>query len=113
METHTLSPADWILLLDGIPAALFLLYYGLLVPWYRDKLGIAVFSFAFFVCAILALIAWSVLTGERAAEPVRIVLYTGLGVAMLAKFANVVIEQQAGRLARRRQHQPRKDRVNA
>lgn len=96
-----LAPSDIMLTFDLFLAVVFALYFALGKPrvWFRDRLGWVIFGYALAVIALLGLIVYAVLTGERVEEPVRLIVLGALGIALIAKTMSVFRERHEGRLA--------------
>lgn len=101
----TLAPSDIMLAVDLALAVVFALYFSLGKPrvWFRDRLGWVIFGYAIAVIALLGLIVYALLTGERVEEPARFVVGGGLGAALVAKTWSVYQERHEGRLSGARQ----------
>lgn len=104
------DPSDVALILDLGIAAFFAIYFATGKPrvWYRDRLGWVIFGYALSVVALLGLIVYGIVFGQKVAEPIRLVVATALAAALIAKTWSVHRERRAGRLAGDRPRYSRK-----
>lgn len=99
---HLLDPdlavSDLILLLDGVLAVILALVFALGKPraWFRDPLGWVIFNYAVATVALLFLIGWAIITGEKLLEVARLPIALALGFALTWKTAAIIRERQAG-----------------
>lgn len=96
----TLDPSDVTLVADLALAIALALYFALGRPrvWYRDRLGWVIFGYALAVVALLGLIVYGIVFGQKVDEPIRFVVGAGLGVALIAKLRAIHMERVAGRM---------------
>lgn len=96
-----LDPSDVALIIDLALAVFLALYFAAGRPrtWYRDRLGWAIFGYAVATVALLSLIVFGTVFGQRVIEPVRFVVGAALGVALASKTWSVYRERREGRLA--------------
>ena len=96
-----LDPSDAALIADLMLASIFALYFALGRPrvWYRDRLGWVIFGYALSVVALLGLIVYGIVFGQKVDEPIRLAVALGLAGALVAKTWSVYRERRAGRLA--------------
>lgn len=97
---HSLDLSDVMLVVDLGLAVFLALFFALGKPrvWYRDRLGWVIFGYAVAVIALLGLIVYAVVTGQRIDEWARIVVAGGLGLALLAKIRAIALERRRGRM---------------
>lgn len=97
-----LDPSDVALLIDLGLALILATYFALGRPrtWFLDRLGWVIFGYAVAVVALLALIVYGIVFGQRVTEPLRFLVGGGLGVALIAKTWSVYRERREGRVAR-------------
>lgn len=102
VDLTTLAPSDVTLLINFILATFLALYFALGRPrtWYTDRFGWVIFSYAMVTVFFIGLIAYAIIFGERAAEPIRFTIGIGMAVALVAKTRAVYRERREGRLAR-------------
>jgi hypothetical protein len=96
-----LAPSDYLVIGALVPAAWFAVSYGVWSPWYRAALGVVVFMYALTVVALLGLIVYGIVVGERIGEPVRFVVALALFVSLSAKVVVLHMERRAGRIGTR------------
>jgi hypothetical protein len=101
-----LAPSDWLLFSCALPIAWFVLVYGFFTKWWEDPFGWIILSGALGLLLVLASIIFSVFTGNRIVEPVRIVLYGLILISWLGK--DVVLHRErhrgkAQRMARKKE----------
>ena len=96
-----LAPSDVTLLIDLILAVILAVYFAAGRPrtWYRDRLGWVIFGYAAATVALLALIVYGIVFGQKVVEPVRLLVGSALGVALASKTWSVYRERREGRLA--------------
>lgn len=96
-----LDPSDLVLLVDFVLALVLLGVFALGRPrtWYTDPLGWVIFYYALSVVALLFLIGWAIVLGQRLDEIFRFLIAVGLGAGLIWKTTAVVGERQRGRLA--------------
>lgn len=96
----SLEPSDVLLFADFMLAIALAAYFALGKPrvWPRDRLGWVIFGYAVAVVALLGLIVYGVIFGQRVDEPFRIVVLGGLGVALVAKTRAIYLERRRGRM---------------
>lgn len=96
-----LDPSDFVLLIDFVLAVVLLGVFALGRPrtWYTDPLGWVIFYYALSVVALLFLIGWAIVLGQRMDEIFRFLIAIGLGAGLIWKTTAVVGERQRGRLA--------------
>lgn len=94
-----LSPSDVALILDFVLAIIFATYFafGAGFTWTRDPLGWVIFGYAIAVVALLGLIVYGIALGQTVAEPLRFIVGSALGVALLAKTRSVYLERRKAR----------------
>lgn len=94
-----LEPSDITLIIDALLAVFLAGYFALGRPraWFRDRLGWVIFGYALAVVALLALIVYDIVFGQKVDEPVRFVVGAALGVALVAKTRAIHNERRAGR----------------
>lgn len=95
----TFDPSDYFLVIDLALALIFLGYFSLGHPrvWYRDRLGWVIMSYALAVVALLCLIVYSIVFGQRVDEVVRSAVALTLGAALLAKTWSMRQERRGAR----------------
>jgi hypothetical protein len=108
----SLDPSDYALMLDLILAIAFALVFTLGRPrvWYRDPLGWVIFGYAVAVIALLGLIVYGIVFGQKVGEPLRFTVGTLLALALLAKTWAIHQERRAGRMPGQRPTPKRKAR---
>lgn len=106
----TLEPSDIALIVDLALAVVLALYFAIGHPrvWFRDRLGWVVFGYACAVVALLALIVYGIVFGQKVDEPIRLAVGAALAVALVAKTRAVHNERRRGRLAGARSSSDRK-----
>lgn len=94
------DPSDYALLVDFILAVALAAYFSLGRPrtWYRDSLGWVVFGYAVAVVALLGLIVYGIVFGQKVDEPFRFLVGAILGVALIAKMVSVYGERRKARV---------------
>lgn len=97
----SLAPSDITLIIDLALAVFLALYFAIGRPrtWYRDRLGWVIFGYAVATVALLALIVYGIVFGQKVIEPLRLVVGSALGVALASKTWSVYRERREGRLA--------------
>lgn len=95
-----LDPSDYALVIDFVLAVVLALFFSLGRPrvWYRDRLGWVIFGYAVAVVALLGLIVYGIVFGQKVDEPIRFVVGAGLGVALVAKLRAIYLERKRGRM---------------
>jgi hypothetical protein len=95
-----MSASDVTFVVDFLLAAALALYFAVGRPrvWYRDRLGWVIFSYAVATVALLSLIVYGVVFGQRVGEPARFFVGAALGAALLAKLRAVYLERRRGRM---------------
>lgn len=99
-----LEPSDYSLVLDLLLALALMVYFAAGKPrvWYRDRLGWVLFGYAAAVSALLLLIVYGIVFGQKVDEPYRLVVGIGLAIAFVAKIRAIHIERKLGREANQR-----------
>lgn len=102
-----LAPSDVIILLDFALAVVLALVFALGRPrtWYRDPLGWVIFYYSLATVALLFLIGWAIVVGEKLIELARLPIAIALGFALIWKTVAIIRERHAGRKARAREHE--------
>lgn len=102
------DPSDYALLIDFILALFLALYFSVGRPrtWYRDRLGWVIFGYAVAVVALLGLIVYGIVFGQKVDEPIRFLVGGLLGVALVAKTWSVYRERREARTERLRFAEP-------
>lgn len=95
-----LDPSDYALSLDLLLAVALALFFAIGRPrvWYRDRLGWVIFGYAVATVALLSLIVYGIVFGQKVAEPIRLLVGIGLAVALAAKIRAVHNERARGRM---------------
>lgn len=98
--------SDVLLMLCVIPAAWFVLAYGIGSPWWRvgrhGWLGVVTFLHSLSIALLLTLIVYGIVFGQRVDEPYRVVISALLIVALTSKCVLLHHERREGRLERNR-----------
>lgn len=96
-----IAPSDIALIVDLGLAVVFVLVFALGKPrvWFRDQLGWVIFYYALAVVALLFLIVWAIIFGQRLDEIYRFVIATALGFALIWKTYQIIRERYLGRKA--------------
>lgn len=102
VDFSTLAPSDLMLLLNFTLATFLAAYFAFGYPrtWVRDRLGWVIFGYAVVTVAFIGLIAYAIVFGQKAAEPIRFAIGLGMAAALVAKTWAVYRERREGRLAR-------------
>jgi len=102
VDLTTLAPSDVMLLVNFVLATFLALYFALGHPrtWIHDRLGWVIFGYAVVTVAFIGLIAYAIVFGERAVEPIRLAIGVGMAGALVAKIWAVYRERREGRIAR-------------
>lgn len=114
MFPDTFSPSlSDIFLLIGLPfAAWFPITYSLGSPWYKVKrhgwIGVMTLLHSLSVAALLFLIVWGIVYGQRIDEAFRLPISAVLALAFAAKVAILHAERRRGRIMRRDRHEREK-----
>lgn len=97
----TLEPSDYTLILDLALGVFLALYFALGKPrvWFRDRLGWVIFGYACAVVALLALIVYGIVFGQKVDEPFRFLVGGALAAALISKTWAIHNERRRGRLA--------------
>lgn len=92
----SLDPSDVFLLIDFVLAIILLIVFTLThgFGWVRDRLGWVIAFYALAVVALLFLISWATLTGERLIEIFRLPIAAALGVALVWKTVAIITERR-------------------
>ena len=99
-----LDPSDIALIVDFFLAAALALVFAIGRPrtWHRDPLGWVIFYYALATVALLFLIVWGIVAGQKVDEWARFLISTALAVALVWKIVAVVRERHKGRIAGQR-----------
>lgn len=102
VDFSTLAASDLVLLLNFALATFLAAYFALGHPrtWVHDRLGWVIFGYAVVTVAFIGLIAYAIVFGERAIEPIRLAIGIGMAGALVAKIWAVYRERREGRIAR-------------
>lgn len=92
-----MTASDIVLVAALVPAAWFALSYGLFSPWYTDPLGWVILLYAISVVALLGLIVYGVVYGQKVDEPVRFLVGFAIFCTLTAKVVILHLERRAGR----------------
>ena len=92
--------SDIVLMLCAFVALIFVAVFAFGPPrsWGREPLGWVVFLYALSVAALLSLISYAMLAGERAPEYLRLPIALFLLSALTSKLYLLLRERRAGRL---------------
>lgn len=93
------TPSDIALIGCFFVALALTIYFALGKPrvWFRDRLGWVLFGYALATDALLALIVYGVVFGQRVEEPLRLLVALALGAALIAKIWAIFRERRRGR----------------
>lgn len=100
-QAFPLTVSDFFLLMDLILAVVFVLYFSIGKPrtWYKDPLGWVIFGYGVAVVALLGLICYAIVFGQKVDELFRSLVSVALGGALIMKTLSVHQERAKGRLA--------------
>lgn len=100
----SLDPSDVVLILDLIAAFVVALYFAVGRPrvWHKDRLGWVIFGYAVATVALLVLIVYGIVFGQKVHEVARFLVAAGLLAALVSKGHSMYRERRAGRMANKR-----------
>lgn len=106
-----LNPSDVALMIDLFLAVFLAFYFALGRPrtWFRDRLGWVIFGYAVAVVALLLLIVYGIVFGQKVDEIFRLAVGVGLALALVSKIWSVYRERREGRRASARPVARRKE----
>lgn len=93
---HSLTPSDYPLLLAFVAALWVALVFTFGRPrrWARSGLGWAIFISSWALVALLFLIGWGIISGERFPEWGRFGIATAVAVGLIWKARNIHVERR-------------------
>lgn len=103
------SGSDAVLLTSFIVGLIFSASFALGRPraWFRDRLGWVIFLYSLAVDALLFLIVWAIVFGQKIGEEYRLLIAVALLGTLIAKIWIVHLERAEGReRARLRAEEP-------
>lgn len=104
MNGDAFSISDGLLTACFVVGVVFSLTFGLGKPrvWFHDLLGWVIFLYSLAVDALLFLIVWGIVVGQKIEEPARVVISSALLGALASKLWILHKERQRGRRANER-----------
>lgn len=102
--------SDYLLIGCLVSALVFALNFSLGPPrvWFRDPLGWVIFAQALSVFALLALIVYAVVFGQKVDEAIRIPVTALLFLSLIGKNVILHIERTRGRMPYERPEKPKR-----
>lgn len=102
-----LDPSDIALVADFILAISLAMIFALGRPrtWMQTSLGWVIFYYAISTVALLFLIVWSIVFGQKIDEIYRLLIAVGLGSALVWKMVAIIRERRIGRQADTDRHE--------
>lgn len=100
------TASDYFILAAFFGAAWFAISYALFSPWYKVQdhgwIGVMTLLHSWSVAALLFLIVWAIIFGQRIGEEVRLPISIFLALATMTKVVILHHERRTGRIARRK-----------
>lgn len=95
-----LQTSDWLMFAFAALLLFFVLDYGTGTPWWKAPVSTFVFEYGFSVLALIGLIIYGVVFGQRVEEWARIPVMFGLCVGIIGKIVVLKISRREGRIER-------------
>lgn len=96
-----MQTSDWLMFAFAALLLFFVLDYGTGTPWWKAPVSTFTFEYGLSVLALISLIIYGVVMGERVEEWARIPVMFGLCVGVLGKIIVLKVSRRQGRIARR------------
>lgn len=96
-----MQASDWLMFVFAALLLFFVLDYGTGTPWWKAPVSAFTFEYGLSVLALISLIIYGVVMGERVEEWARIPVMFGLCVGVLGKIIVLKVSRRQGRIARR------------
>lgn len=96
-----LQTSDWLMFAFAALLLFFVLDYGTGTPWWKAPVSTFVFEYGFSVLALIGLIIYGVIFGQRVEEWARIPVMFGLCVGIIGKIVVLKVSRREGRIERR------------
>lgn len=98
----TATVSDYMLLIFAAGVLWFTLDYGLGSPWWRGPIGYVVLAYSLSVLALMFLIIWGIVAGERVDEWVRQIVGVTLIGGIVGKIVILRVSRREGKIESRR-----------
>lgn len=96
-----MQTSDWLMFAFAALLLFFVLDYGTGTPWWKAPVSAFTFEYGLSVLALISLIIYGVVMGERVEEWARIPVMFGLCVGVLGKIIVLKVSRRQGRVERR------------
>jgi len=102
-----MAPSDWMMVAFGVLVLTFLIDYGFFSPWWEHPIGWIVLIYGLSVLALVVLIIYGMVAGQRIDEWPRLIVTTMLVVGIMGKIIILHVSRHEGRVERRARHAKR------
>ncbi|QKO02795.1 hypothetical protein SEA_KELCOLE_42 [Microbacterium phage Kelcole] len=96
-----MQTSDWLMFTFAALLLFFVLDYGTGTPWWKAPVSGFTFEYGLSVLALMSLIIYGVIFGQRVEEWARIPVMLGLCVGMIGKIVVLKVSRHEGRIERR------------
>ncbi|UVT31312.1 membrane protein [Microbacterium phage Marcie] len=96
-----MQTSDWLMFTFAALLLFFVLDYGTGTPWWKAPVSAFTFEYGIAVLALMSLIIYGVVFGQRVEEWARIPVMFGLCVGMIGKIIVLKVSRRQGRIQRR------------